>query len=418
MAVKTLSISNFKSFEDLQVELGKFNVLIGANASGKSNFVEVFRFLRDTAKHGLDNSMSMQGGVKYLRNVNIASSKDLSLRVVYDPGLRFVRRRGERFIGARIHEVVYEFAIRFGKTGERFTIAKDETTLRWEFVDLGKENDEVQEAAELGTGELLLANVGGELEHEFRVSEGVPLEEGDIPVVPFLGEEELEPTTLLLETPFFMPVFPFERFFDDIAIYDFDPRLPKRAVTISGKMELEEDGTNLAIVLRNLKKDKEKRRKFSNLLRDLLPFVDDLDVDKFAGRSLLLKSRETYTPDLYLPASQMSDGTINVVALIVALYFEEKPLVIVEEPERNIDPYLISKVVDMLKEASEQKQIIITTHNPEIVKHVDLENLLLVARDKKGFSAISRPGEKEGVRTFLENEMGIEELYVQGLLGA
>ncbi|MGY4688173.1 AAA family ATPase, partial [Petrotoga sp. DB-2] len=73
-------------------------------------------------------------------------------------------------------------------------------------------------------------------------------------------------------------------------------------------------------------------------------------------------------------------------------------------------------VVQMLKEASQKKQIIVTTHNPEMVRHTDLESILLISRDKEGFSTISRPFEKEEVKTFLKNEIGIEELYVQNLL--
>ena len=59
----------------------------------------------------------------------------------------------------------------------------------------------------------------------------------------------------------------------------------------------------------------------------------------------------------------------------------------------------------------------ITTHSTEAVKHADLDNLLLISRDSEGFSVISRPGDKEEVRTFLANEIGIEELYAQNLLG-
>lgn len=417
MAIKTIAISNFKSFENLEIELGKLNILIGANASGKSNFVEIFRFLRDTANHGLDNAISMQGGVKYLRNINIASSRDLSLRVVYDPNLRFARRREKRFIGVGIYEVVYEFAIRFAKKGAGFRIVKDQTTLRCEFVELEREKGKTHEKENLGSGKCVLANVGGKLEHEFSVPDGVPIEEGDISVLPFLGKERLRGRALLLETPFFTPFPPFAKFFDDISIYDFDPKLSKIAAAITGKTELEEDGSNLAIVLKNIIAAKETKRKFYNLVKDLLPFVDALNVDKFAERSLLLKMRETYSPEIYLPAFLMSDGTINMTALIIALYFEEKPLMIIEEPERNVHPYVISRVVDMLKEASEEKQIIVTTHNPEIVKYADLEDLLLVSRDKEGFSTISRPAEKEEVKTFLRNEIGIEELYIQNLMG-
>jgi hypothetical protein len=50
------------------------------------------------------------------------------------------------------------------------------------------------------------------------------------------------------------------------------------------------------------------------------------------------------------------------------------------------------------------------------VKHASLEHLVLISRDSEGFSVLSRPADKEEVRTFLENEIGIEELYVQNLL--
>ncbi len=51
-----------------------------------------------------------------------------------------------------------------------------------------------------------------------------------------------------------------------------------------------------------------------------------------------------------------------------------------------------------------------------MVRYTDIENIVLVHRDDKGFTQISRPAEKEEVEIFLENKMGIEELYVQNLL--
>jgi predicted ATPase len=102
--------------------------------------------------------------------------------------------------------------------------------------------------------------------------------------------------------------------------------------------------------------------------------------------------------------------------LIVALFFENKPFAIYEEPERNIHPHLISRVVNMLKDASRNNQIIITTHNPQIVKFADIDDLLLISRNNEGYSSISRPSENAEVKEFLEDELGIEELYVDNLL--
>jgi predicted ATPase len=168
----------------------------------------------------------------------------------------------------------------------------------------------------------------------------------------------------------------------------------------------------------NIVQNREDKRRFLNLINDLLPFVNDLRVQKFADKSFLFTLREKYVEQSpYLPASFLSDGTVNIAALVIALYFEHKPILIIEEPERNIHPHLISKIVNMLEEVSEKRQIIVTTHNPEIVKHASIENLLLISRNELGFSNICRPSESKEVQLFLQNELGIAELYVQDLLG-
>lgn len=413
MAIKKIRVTNFKSFKELEVELGKFNVLIGANASGKSNFIQIFQFLREIMKSGLDNAISMQGGVEYLRNINIGSSKDLSIIIVSDWGFGFGIRTKKGLIAIKTDEVIYEFAIGFKKKGLGFEIVKEKSTQKCKFVKLKRQKKRLEEKEKLGEGKIILSRVDGRVQINLDKSAEAWTKKDDI-IPPFLREQKLPPNTLFLKRlPFPLSL---EEIFSNISIYDFDPKLPKRATPITGKVELEEDGSNLSIVLKNVIEDKKKKRRLFNFINELLPFVDDLDVEKFADKSLLFKLREKYFEKQYLPASLISDGTINITALIIALYFEEKSLTMIEEPERNIHPHLISRVVDMVKDASQKKQIIITTHNPEIVKHADLESILLISRDEEGFSTVSRPADKEEVKIFLKNQIGIEELYVQNLL--
>jgi len=61
--------------------------------------------------------------------------------------------------------------------------------------------------------------------------------------------------------------------------------------------------------------------------------------------------------------------------------------------------------------------VIVTTQNPELVRHVDLRSLLLVTRDQEGFSTIRQPAKSEEVQHFLHNEIGIADLFAQNLLG-
>ena len=420
MAIKKIKVSNFKSFRNLEVELDKFNVLIGANAAGKSNFIQIFKLLRDIANHGLDNAISMQGGVEYIRNINIGASSNLSLEVIANQMSMPIMARSIRNTGIKLCETAYKFVIQFNKRGAGFNIVEDRLIAKCEFVRLEKEKRKTVEKESMGQGEISLSNIDGRIRPDLKPDDG-PIKTDDI-FPRFLKSLKLPPKTLLLQSHFFhlmpfIPMPPVENIFNSIAIYDFDPKLPKKAVSITGKAELEEDGCNLAIVLSKILKNRENKRKLSTLLRDVLPFIDRLNVDNYADKSLLFKLRETYSKKEYIPASLISDGTINITALIIALYFEKKLLSIFEEPERNIHPFLVSKVVNMLKDASENKQIIVTTHNPEVVKYAGLENILLMSRDNQGFSTIVRPSEKEDVKTFLENEIGVEELFVQNLIG-
>lgn len=404
MTIKKVRISNYKSFEDVEVDLGRFNVLIGANASGKTNFVEVFRFLRDIADYGLENAVSLQGGIEFLRNVKIGPSKNLSVKIVYDQQSTFQLSKGDRVLMIKLYEMIYEFAIEFNDSGKDFEISKDELTLKCGLFEL----EPAEKIKERGEGEISISNIKGNIVFNQNLSED--------DIFPNYMLEMIPPKTLLLETTplFFVP--PFKKIFGNIRVYEFERQLYKESTKITSKMELEEDGSNLAIVLQNILGNENEKRKFFNLIEDLLPFVSDLHVEKFADKSLLFKMQEKYD-STYLPASSLSIGTKIIIALIIALYFEEKPLIVIEEPGMCLHPSLVSRIVTMMKEASEEKQIIATTHNQEMVKYVDLEDLLFVSRNKEGFSTISRLNEKRGVKTFLENEIGIEELYVQNLLG-
>jgi len=427
MQIKKIKVSNFKSFEEEEIELGRFNVLIGANASGKSNFINIFQFFKDIVDNGLDNAISMQGGVDYIKNINIGASKNLSIELYIDSKDESIRygvfKAGKKNIGIYIYELKYKFGIKFYTTTRGYKVEKEQMVANCDFIEIGRKKNKIEKEERVGDGKITLIRNKSKLKFELT-SEDVQIKKEDV-IPPFFSkrgvfQERLSANELFLEKPVFLVPLSFEiiGFFNRISIYDFDPRLSKKAALITGMTELEPDGSNLAIVLKNILDRKKNASRISTLINDLLPFIEDITVEKLADKSLLTSLKEVYSEKKFFPAPLMSDGTINITALIIALYFEEKPLIIIEEPERNIHPHLISKVVDMMKDVSERfgKQIIVTTHNPEMVKYAGIENILLVNRDDNGFSQISRPAEKKEVKIFLENEMGIEELYVQNLL--
>ena len=180
---------------------------------------------------------------------------------------------------------------------------------------------------------------------------------------------------------------------------------------------LEENGENLANILNALLKSKANRERLKDLLNDFLPFIDNISTESNFDKSVSYKIKENYSSKpLY--ANFLSDGTVSILAIIIALNFESgSDIIILEEPERNLHPYLMDRLMEMARETSKQKQILITTHTPELIKHASIEDVLFANRDVNGFSRIMRLSDSETVKQFLQDEIGIDCLYVNNLLG-
>jgi predicted ATPase len=419
VGITRLRLSNFKSFESLDLELGQFTVVVGANGAGKSNLISVFKFLRDISASGLDNAISLQGGVQFLRNVRLGPSVPLCIEITADspapPSHPLYRQRpdSDTFFSVAASRTTYRFVIEFASRGAKFSIAEEDLTQRWELQEYEQVRRRVPlEMRRTGQAEFRLCRENGRYRNTLNLPEDLAdFEEALLPYGSFMpvpGGRAL----LLEEGPFFF-VPEWTHNFASTAVYDIDPKLPKKAVPITGKAELEEDGSNLAIVVSNVIRRHESRRQLSNLIQDLLPFVDRVGVERFADTSLLFKTGESYSPGVSFPASLLSDGTIHVTALLIALFFEQKSFAIIEEPERNLHPFLISRLIGLMREAAASKQILATTHNAEVIKHAGEENVLLMRRTADGFTIAERPLDIEAVQRFLDQELGLEELYVQ-----
>jgi len=435
MQIKYIHVSNFRSFSSLKLQLSDFNVMIGTNASGKSNFVQIFSFLRDVMRDGLDNAISMQGGVEYLRNIKIGESKPFSIFVAVGEkngkGLS-TSERDVVVLGKHrvviLPEATYKLSLKFDESVEGYSISEDIFTVDCELDDGG---DSKKRPAGKKRHQIKIFRRRGNLSVSSTL--GITLSDiletffGHIPSAMVKKVRKIPRGRLVIEVPlyhFFTEIL----ILREIAIYDFDPKLPKRAIPVGGKTQLEGDASNLSLVLKNLLKDQEKKQELFTRLKNILPFVSDLDMMKLADKFFLFSLKEKYYDD-YLPASLVSDGTINVIALVIALFFGEtrvppflhteswRPMKIIEEPEKNVHPHAIAQITQMLEAAAEREQIIVTTHNPEVVKYTKPENLLLVSRDEEsGFTIISRPMDKEIIRSFLDGKVPIDELYVQNLL--
>ena len=410
MAITRIKISNFRSFGMVDVRLGKLNVVIGPNASGKSNFVQVMRFLKDIATSGLEAAISRQGGMKYLRNV--ASKEDEPVRVIIhsdiDETFSFHDPPYNLPFDVISEEARYEIAlVADGFLGYRIVSDRLEFKVKFAEAKPGRKNPKA-------TGKLMLEKVGDLYSYGFSGPPEYDIVKNILNKLIYPRPPKDRP---LLETDHFL-VAPLLRELRNIGTFQLDRRAALRILKPGKENGLLEDGSNLPQIISDLAMDDEELGRLKRLVNYLIPYLTDLQIADLSLDVHSLRFKETYNKDVELPMELLSDGTIGVLQLVLVLFFDKRPIVIIEEPDLGIHPKLISRVVSLMMEATHGKQLIITTHSPEVVRHVDLKTLLFIKRDDRtGLSMIKRPSELETVRNFLVHDIGVDDLFVDGLLG-
>ncbi len=393
----------------MEAELGNFNVLIGPNASGKSNFVQIFRFIKEIIKNDISEAVDELGGSKYFLNGNINESIEFKCNIEYNDSLTInINPENKPQLKFNIIQTLYSLYLNF------------------------KSPDSIQKVDHINSVANILDIKNNALfENEnisFRFDDngGIDLktEIEEYPIFKFFNNinrtgindfNYQEKSLLRIIADFFPDIF--NIYFKKNFIFNFNPNEMKKQNILSGKKLMHEDGSNLLTLLHDIFEDEEKKRKFFNILNFVLPFIKEIETQNLKENIFLTTFTEEFGDEFKIPANYFSDGTINILAMIAALYFQELPLVIMEEPEKNIHPALISKVVEMMKDASKNRQVIITTHNPEIVKHAGPDSLLFVHRDDEGFSTIRRPANSDAVKEFMKDEIGLDELYIHNFYG-
>lgn len=401
MPVDSLFIKNFKSFREVTIDLRQVSVVIGQSAAGKSNLIQAIRLLRDIAARGLAAAVALQGGPRLLQNIQESNGEPLTIAVGFT-----LPATSAHLPPATRGGLAGTYTISILCKGDDYTISADRLVLGFPMpgkaepgargtVTIHHHQDRIQYSIDLPAD----AEVTGE--------EAVPLE---------FRNRQLDAGTLLLESSVY-PMPEIAAFFSEFAIYHPDPRRSKQGTVEGGTTDLEEDGSNLAVVLDHILAVPETRKRFVTLVQDLLPFIEEVTVSRSPDQTLRVQLRESYATGVDIPASSLSDGTITLLTLIAALYFTRHPLMVFEDPGAPANPNLLPTLVSMFYDAASRAQLIMVTHSPEIVRHVHLDDLLLVRRNPGGFSEITRPAESGEVRTFIEEGMDPGDLYQQNLLG-
>lgn len=332
------------------LELEPLNVLIGPNASGKSNLIEAISLLAAAPKD-LTKPIREGGGVaEWIWKGDTGSIAELEVSLGDPEGLRYVLA----FIDAEWRlEIVGE-------------ILEDR--------DFPSEDTDYYTFFE-GQARIKVRVPGVEAHKEaYQVKKDVLLDQSGLSQ--FKGDAYPELT--YTSNQFSRISFFRERNFGRHSAV----RKPQR-VDLPDDFLLE-DASNLGLVLNKMRNRPATKRLVLEKLRLFYEDIEDFETQVQGGTIQVFIHEKG---DRTIPAARLSDGTLQFLCLLAILcHPEPPPLICIEEPELGLHPDIIPKVAELLADAARRTQLIVTTHSDSLVAALSEipEAVVVCERDDKG----------------------------------
>lgn len=402
--ITSVTIEGFKSFGSpgSPVMLGPLNFIVGANASGKTNFVSALKFLQLSLLHGLDHTVNNEfNGCRETRN-------------------RVLRERGEQrpvCISVRLQTPGLVFKT---PDGHAFTMGTVSYTLR---ADLRSDDSNPVVLSE-NFEAMLTAGDGSTSTYTLqREPTSVRIHDPTNSTAP--DREEVvhpqESSHLTVATGYFgLPALLFRELVSGWTFFSLNPEIARQSAREIPGVELGSHGENLAAVLHEIEKRNGQgaMKTILNSLRGAVPRVKEIKPlhTGVEGKWTFQIVEERIRA---LNPASISDGTIRLLTLLVATYWSARnsTLLVIEEPENNLHPHLCEQLVATFRAASEDRQVVITTHSPGFLDYLEPDELLLCERDEETtFTHLLPASSRENIDIF-RRRFSLGELWVQGALG-
>ncbi len=387
MRLTRLEIQNYKSLRNVAIEPTSPAVLVGANASGKTNFADALDFLGIAYRWGLEQAVAAKGGFENICFRSARRTKSavrISVQSVI-PAAEWVGAFGEtpasQFSEFRL---VHNFEVRSGtrETAAQFAVFMETLEIAvhglqgsWEiFLTIDRSKGQVWLDSHIFHELLLSLPILHEVSEDFpeyRPRPSLPSRIAGLPTTQLILK--------MVEEELFL-LGPFTRSLGSLRVFQLNPRTCREAGVPTPNAELDRFGGNLPAALDHLKKNyPESYAALLETVRKVLPSVESLDTGFTHTKTLALFLRERGFGRPW-PAEDVSDGTLQTIALLVALFDPRSKIVVIEEPENSIHPWALRNFVEAVRQASEQKQVFLTTHSPVLIDQLRPEELWVVRR--------------------------------------
>ena len=324
MSLQSLYIKNFKSIVETRIDdMPNFAVFAGTNGSGKSNLFEALEFIRDVVRSGVKYATKKHNGYENIHSHKLKGDNAKKFTAIM-----------EFFINNQSYK--YEIEIK----------QWNKDPILYETIVKNGE-----ELAKRVSKKLIISNKEQEISYS-----------NDATILKLVSDEAQD----LLE------------FISAIERYQIDPNRAREADDYFENDTLDSYASNLTTVLSRIEKNTLIREDIEELMQMIVPGLEKIKIEKERlNNKTVVTFKEAGTRKRF-PAGLISDGTIYALAMLVIIYSNNKGIIMIEEPERGLNPKAISEVVNIFRERSELFNIFINTHSESIVRVSKPEELFIV----------------------------------------
>ncbi|MFA6814949.1 MAG: AAA family ATPase [Lentisphaeria bacterium] len=366
-AIKKITIKGFKSIRELDAfELKPLNIIVGANGSGKSNLIQIFRMLLAMTQKNFQAFITTNGGADSFPFNGLKYTPFIEIGFEFSSNSSYPERSN-----------FYNFSLS-PTVDEKFLI----TETRRYYNSSPKSYGPPSEESRL---------------YDMREEEAI-------------GKRCTGIGYFVYETISRWIVYHF---------HDTSANAPmRRSSGIEDVEKLRGDAGNIAAFLYHLKHqdDKESYQNIVNVVKLVIPFFEDFRLDKIKqGEAEKVKlSWKQIGSDYPMQPYHLSDGSIRFICLVTALLQPDPPsTIIIDEPELGLPPEAIGILAELLKIAATRTQVIIATQSPLLLDRFSIEDIIL-ARRKDGASTFERL-EEEDYTSWLET-YSVGELWIKNVI--
>lgn len=382
--VTRIRARNFRSLADVDVRLAPLSVMIGPNGSGKTNLLNVLRFLATTVRF------------------------DLAAAVQEWRGFDHVQRQSDKpgRVEIEVEGVVTEFASPTAPDSYRLRLSPSRRSgiLRSEEFQFKRRGGRGRRITVSGTQ----VTITEEDRETFQRSLASNQTTG-LATLPKLSDDEGG-----------LGIRRFTEFLSELRVLEPDVAAAREPSRLYGS-SLADDASNLADALDRLQRaDPDAMAALKSDVARCLPGFRDIVLVPVGGSARaaavqLMESGLNRPVDL----ADVSFGTVRLIALLTALHEPDPPpFLAIEEIDHGLHPYALDILVDRLRAASRRTQILAATHSPTLVNRLDPTEIIVCDRNPvTGESVIPAAPAERIAAAMSETEWRAGELWFAGALG-